>query len=110
MFSDPDYKANQNQARAAWCERNPDYYKKYRQKNIDYTERNRTLQRERNKSRRTAFKPADTCPVAKKDAFETINAINSGKYKLIPVSDNDPMIAKMDAFIVQLIVIKENPN
>jgi hypothetical protein len=36
--------------------------------------------------------------------------MNRGKYKLIPVSDNDPMIAKMDAFIVQLIVIKENPN
>ena len=54
-------------------------------------------------------KPADTFPVAKKDAFETINAINSGKYKLISVSDNAPMIAKMDAFIVQHFEINENP-
>ncbi|ETR68826.1 MAG: hypothetical protein OMM_10138 [Candidatus Magnetoglobus multicellularis str. Araruama] len=110
MISDPDYKANQKQARTTWCERNPDYYKIYRQKNKDYTERNRILQRERNKRRRASIKPADACPVAKKDAFETINAINSGKYKLIPISDNDPMIAKMDAFIVQLVVINDNSN
>jgi len=112
MDSDPDYKANQKQSGSLWNERNPGYYKKYRQKNKRYTEKNRIKQRERNKRRRAKFKDTktnpSTYPVA--NAFSAISAINSGKYKLVPVSDSDPMIAKMDAFIVQLAVITNDSN
>jgi hypothetical protein len=111
MDSDPDYKTNQQQAQKLWHERNPDYFQKYRKKNMDYTEKNRIKQRKRNSCRRSKCKSTNNCsqyPDTKMDAFSAINAINSGKYKLVPVSDSDPMIAKMDAFFIQLAVISND--
>ena len=35
---DPEYRDNQVRAQCAWVERNPDYWKKYRQKNPQYGE------------------------------------------------------------------------
>jgi hypothetical protein len=112
--SDPDYKANQKLSGSSWNENNPGYYKKYRQKNKRYTEKNRIKQRERNKRRRSKLKETNAntsiYSVAKMDALSIINAINSGKYKLVPISGSDPMIAKMDAFIVQLAVITNDSD
>ena len=52
LLSDPDYHANQSAAKSSWRENNPDYWRKYREKNPGYVEGNRERQRERNRRRR----------------------------------------------------------
>ena len=79
LASDPDYKDNQNDAQGRWCEKNPEYWKKYRASHPAYTQRNRHLQRERNK-RRTGAR-ADTGSVIAK-RYEYLVELNliSGSY------------------------------
>ena len=43
--SDIIFRDNQARAQKAWMERNPDYWRKYREENPDYVERNRARQR-----------------------------------------------------------------
>lgn len=43
--SDFIFRDNQSRAQKAWMERNPDYWRKYREENPDYAERNRARQR-----------------------------------------------------------------
>ena len=43
--SDFIFRDNQSRAQKAWMERNPDYWRKYREENPDYAERNRAKQR-----------------------------------------------------------------
>ena len=49
--SDPDYLANQARAQKAWAERNPGYWRAYRDSNPDYASGNRAQQRTRNRKR-----------------------------------------------------------
>lgn len=96
LASDSGYRENQAKAQQQWCSRNPDYWRRYRQRNPGYAERNRRKQRERNRRRRM---------IAKMDALKTENAIIPGRYRLVPVCNG--VIAKMDELIVEIGVISK---
>jgi hypothetical protein len=51
--NDPEYEMDQKDSKQCWQEQNPDYWGKYRDKNPEYVKRNRILQKERDKKRRT---------------------------------------------------------
>lgn len=74
-----------------WSAKNPGYWKKYRADHPAYVERNRTLQLERNQVR------------IAKDAPSQRIALPSGRYRLIPVTQE--MIANEDAWIVEITVL-----
>ena len=92
--SDPDYRENQKHAQKAWAERNPDYWRTYREQHPEYVARNRARQRERALGR---------AGVAKMDASKAEIPLRSGTYRLSPVIDAS--LAKMDAWMVEITVI-----
>ena len=95
LRTDPDYQDNQMRAQQAWGQRNPDYWREYRQAHPRYVERNRALQHERN-----AKTPARH--VAKMDASSALHPLPSGMYHLRLVTDGG--IAKMDVWTVEITV------
>ena len=103
LASDPDYKANQYDAQKQWREANSDYSREYRQKNTAYAENNRVRQGERNQKRRVHLQNQAADQIAKMDALSLVDALNTGNFKLVPVSEEK--IAKMDALIIKLTVI-----
>ena len=62
LQTDPDYQDNQLRAQQAWMQRNPDYWREYRESHPEYAERNRTQQQGRN-AKDTAH------PIAKMDVW-----------------------------------------
>jgi hypothetical protein len=58
MEKDPDYRENQKLSNQKWLEKNPDYFKKYRNKNPDSTTKNRMMQQIRNLKRTKIKSPA----------------------------------------------------
>lgn len=94
--TDPDYRDNQARAQQAWLERNPDYYRKYRDDHPGSTEHNRKRQRVRNQKRHAAL-------IAKVDTSTPKYPLPSVRYLLTPVSDDG--IAKMDAWTVEIVVL-----
>ena len=105
LKQDPDYRANQAAAQQCWRERNPDYWRQYRQTHPEYTTRNRIKQRERNRRRGLAATGPSPPAVAKMDAYPDKRSVASGTYRLIPVTG--PGIAKMDAYLVKNHVLSE---
>jgi len=98
LASDDDYRQNQAKAQRTWREKRPEYWKEYRARNPAYTERNRLLQKERNRRRKGA-----SPVIAKMDESTSRNIIPFGRYRLIPVCN--PGIAKMDEWVVEIGVI-----
>ena len=99
--SDPNYQDNQTRAQRAWRDRNPDYWSEYRRTHPQYSERNRTQQRERNDRRRERL-------IAKMDVSTPVFPIPSGIYQ---ISQAPPAgIAKMDAWTVEIKVIFDTCN
>lgn len=49
---DPDYKNDQRDYHKQWIEKHPGYYRNYRKQHPDYCDRNRELQKKRDKKRR----------------------------------------------------------
>ena len=94
--SDPDYQDNQVRAQRAWRTRNPDYWREYRRTHPQYSERNRTQQRERNDRRRERL-------IAKMDVSTPVFPMPSGIYQIsqAPVAG----IAKMDAWTVKITLL-----
>jgi hypothetical protein len=88
MATDPDYQANQRDARQAWQTRHRDYWRQYRQRRSDYCERHRLLQTHRDQAHRLK-------PLAKMDASGAVSFVNPGIYHLIPATGDH--LAKMDA-------------
>jgi hypothetical protein len=95
LQSDPDYQDNQMRAQQAWSQRNPDYWRKYRNSHPEYVERNRLRQQARN---------AKDYPVqvAKMDSSTSGIPLPSGVYHLSLVTDAG--IAKMDVWTVEIRV------
>lgn len=62
LQQDPDYRDNQSRAQRAWLDRNPHYWRNYRDEHPEYAERNRQQQRERSAA-------ASVCAVAKMDEW-----------------------------------------
>ena len=96
MQSDPDYRDNQARAQQAWGERNPEYWRQYRETHPEYVERNRAQQRQRNVDRTEVG-------IAKMDASSSLLPVPSGAYELRLVDANG--VAKMDALRVTITVI-----
>jgi hypothetical protein len=102
MRIDPDFKLSQQLSNKKWAKANPDYWKEYRQKNPEKTERNRQLQiirnRRRAKTRNGASAP-DQPVIAKVDASKPNKFNPVGQYYLVP------LIAKVDALKVRIYEI-----
>lgn len=101
MESDPAYRANQKQSQADWQSRNADYWKRYRATHPEQAERNRDLQKVRNKRRHSqGGVKMDALVIAKMDASRSAKSSVGlwlpGSFWLVP------MIAKMDALKVIL--------
>lgn len=99
LRSDDDYRANQAQAQQAWAGSHGDYWREYRARHPDYTDRNRLEQRRRDRHRGAVH-------LAKTDASTPINAVPSGTYRLVPEAAGD--LAKMDAWTVKITVISRD--
>ncbi len=101
MRTDPIYKDNQRNCQKDWHERHPGYYRKYRKKNPQYTEKNRAQQRLRDMRRR---KNGLVNLLAKMDSLsDPLHRRSGGLFKLIP-KDRE-LLAKMDSFTVELIPV-----
>jgi len=95
MRSDPDYRANQRDNRKRWQKRNPDYWRQYRMSHPQYGERNRLLQRIRDRKRRLEN-------LAKMDALSQVSLLKSGTYYVVP---DDADLAKMDSLWRKYLLI-----
>lgn len=93
---DPDYRDNDARAGKAWAAGNPAYWKQYRDENATYAERNRTLQQKRNLKLRSPL-------IANEDVSRQLNSLPSGRYRLVPLSDDG--IANGDAWIVEITLL-----
>ena len=96
LESDADYRANQLQA---WAVRHSDYWREYRAKHPDYTDRNRVQQRRRDRDRRVTR-------LAKMDASTPVHAVPSGTYRLLATTGGE--LAKMDAWTVKITLISRD--
>ncbi len=99
---DPDYRENQARAQEAWLARNPDYWREYRHRNPEYTQRNRERQRERARKR-------DGPSVVKTAASGMAAMLASGLYTLTVVAVDG--VAKMDSsFLVWLVPVQQDED
>ncbi|MBS3780931.1 MAG: hypothetical protein KGY41_11100 [Desulfovermiculus sp.] len=103
MRDDPAYRLNQRDAQERWCQKNPGYWKTYRDEHPEYTRQNREKQRSRNRLLRTMA--AISKQIAKMDPTFAEKDDISGYYGLIPVQDLT--FAKMDAKFVKIIEIPD---
>lgn len=78
LHNDPDYQDNQSRSQRAWMDRNPDYWRQYRQKNPAYTEQNRNNQRSKQP-------PAISTELAKMDASMEPLVLQAGVYRITPL-------------------------
>ena len=93
---DADYRENDSRNHKDWATKNPDYWKQYRQDNPAYTDRNRKLQKIRNKRLRVTG-------IANVDASRPLSSLPSGMYMLTPYRDD--VIANVDVWIVEITVL-----
>ena len=104
LQSDPDYKDNQSRAQKAWTDRNPDYWRQYRQNSPDY---GNPLPCEQDLS---APKPGN--PTVKMDSLnppQTLRkALQDGVFRLTVLAEPDGV--KMDSWIVKLSSIHAGPS
>ena len=107
MKNDPVYRANQKQSQADWLSKNPDYWKQHRAEHSEQADRNRDLQKVRNKRRclRNVVK-MDVSVIAKMDVSKpgksSVGSWLPGSFWLVPV------IAKMDTIKVVLHMISDS--
>lgn len=93
LQNDRDYRDNQSRAQRAWLDRNPDYWREYREQHPEYVERNRNQQRER-------ATPPQISALAKMDVSAPPQHLPAGVYRIRPVVVPD--LAKMDAWTVEI--------
>ena len=101
MKTDPVYNASQKISQKEWVRANPGYWKKYRNKNPDKTERNKVLQSVRNRKTRSkkSGTKMDMPLIAKMDASKSDDFQALGQFWLVPV------VAKMDSLKVNIVKI-----
>jgi hypothetical protein len=92
MATDPDYRANHQDSQKSWRKRNHNYWRKYRSRHPNYCQRNRLLQKLRDRKRRFQN-------LAKMDALEHLSSIKAGTYYLLP------RLAKMDVLAQKVVLI-----
>lgn len=96
---DPDYRDNDVRVSKAWATENPEYWKRYRDDNPTYAERNRNLQQKRNQKLRGQM-------IANEDVSRQSNFPPSGRYRLVALSEDG--IANGDAWIVEIAVLSSD--
>lgn len=104
VAGDPDYRLNARESRRQWQERNPTYYREYRLKHPKSVERNRRFQAVRNARRRLGDEAKAVLLIANVDAFKPNCAKGVGRIFRIP------LIAKKDAFLVDILDISVGYN
>lgn len=104
MQTDPDYMADKREMQRSWRKRNSDYWRRYRDRNPGYCERNRHLQRERDKTRvpDAGIQASDTGHLAKTDTFGQLFNQTTVNYYICPVGSD---LAKRDALEVKITPI-----
>ncbi len=102
LATDPDYKKGQQLAQNKWLQDNPNYWKKYRERNPEKAQRNRDLQKVRNLKGKGVVEPlriSESVGIAKMDASKARKYRLSGEYWMVPT------VAKMDPVKVYLSVL-----
>jgi len=102
--TDPEYKEGQRLSQKKWLQNNPDYWKKYRKKNKEQTDRNRSLQKIRNMRRckkQAGFQAVKTIGIAKMDARKVGSEGLLGQFWLVPE------VAKMDPVKIFITAIPD---
>ena len=89
--SDREYRDNQKLSQKKWLESNPSYWKDYRKKNKGAAERNRQLQKVRNRGLHKRRDLGEIRIIAKMDARKPFDLGASCGFFLVPC------VAKMDA-------------
>jgi len=103
--TDPEYRAGQKSSNENWLKNNPDYWRQYRENNHYKVERNRSLQRIRNKRRVAKY---NSLSIPENDLIAKMDARNApiegltGQYWLVPV------IAKMDAVKIYIHAVSHS--
>jgi len=101
---DADYRDNDVQANRQWRRRNPGYWREYRSKHPQYVTRNRQQQRERDRaSRRNPVPAAPTPDLANEDASSLQLPLETGTYRMIPVTGGD--LANENACLVKIALL-----
>ena len=96
---DADYRDNDVRSRKAWATENPEYWKRYRDENPAYAQRNRNLQQERNQNLRASV-------IANEDVSRPFNQLPAGRYRMVRIEDGS---ANGDAWIVEIAVLAAIP-
>ena len=96
---DADYRDNDVRARKAWATENPEYWKRYRDENPAYAQRNRNLQQQRNQNLRASV-------IANEDVSRPFNQLPAGRYRMVLIEDGS---ANGDAWIVEIAVLAAIP-
>lgn len=96
--SDLDYLRNQAEAQRTWVAKNPDYWRSYRDAHPEYTEKNRTAQRKRNRQSREFV-------IAKSDLSALPAGLPEGLYHLRPLDDLHCDAPGSDGWVVHLKVL-----
>ena len=102
MRADAEYRLNQKTSNRAWAEAHPGYWKDYRKRHPEKAQRNRILQRIRNRRRSKEDKAeakGDCSLIAKVDASSSHKIKVAGEFWMVPV------IAKGDALKVYMYEI-----
>jgi len=102
--ADSDYRDNDVQANRQWRSRHPGYWRAYRRKHPQSVIRNREKQRERDRARRLKSpQPSSTHHLANEDASSLQLPLETGTYRMIPVTGN--LLANEDACLVKIALL-----
>lgn len=96
---DADYRDNDARASKAWATENPEYWKRYRDENPAYAERNRNLQQQRNQNLRASV-------IANEDVSLPFNQLPAGRYRMVRIENGS---ANGDAWIVDIALLAAIP-
>lgn len=96
---DADYRDNDSRTSKAWATENTGYWKRYRDENPAYTQRNRNLQQQRNQKLRTSV-------IANEDASRLRNPPPAGRYRMVQITSDG---APGGVWIVELAVLTGIP-
>jgi len=102
MRTDATFRQDQHLSNQKWVQNNRDYWARYRKRNPDKADKNRILQRIRNKRRavnRSKSAGRDPTLIAKVDASTCRNYNMIGQFWLVPT------IAKVDALKVNIVEV-----
>jgi hypothetical protein len=100
LQSDPDYRENKQRLQREWMDRNPGYWRQYRDDHPEYAERNRRQQRR---------KPgAQLAALAKIDESTFPEAISAGIYRISPVQGSDTKECKVWTVKISLVCLKDH--